>query len=128
MELNLKTILARLKGHLTSLRPTMDGLSHDYRDIRADIWVFFRRFPILFRALLLAALFLVGLGIGIGLKSVAKEHVTIGHEDYRLVPVERLYALNALRETALEDGAALPVNEKQSYPSCSALTGLDEEP
>lgn len=127
MEFNPQTLLARLKERLASWRPTVDEISHDYRDIRADFRSFFRRFPELSRTLFLAALLVAGTTLGIGLKSVAKEHLTIGHADYRLVPAERLYALNTLREQALEKGAALPLNEKQSYPACSVLTGLDEE-
>ncbi len=127
MEFTPRTFLARLKQHLASWRPTVDELSHDYRDIRADFQGIFHRFPDLSRGLFLAALFVAGIGIGIGLKSVAEERVTIGHEDYHLIPAERLYALNALRTRALEEGAVLPLNEKRSYPACSILTGLDEE-
>lgn len=127
MEFNPQTLLARFKERFASWRPTVDEISHDYRDIRADFRGFFRRFPELSRTLFLAAILVAGTTLGIGLKSVAKEHLTIGHADYHLVPAERLYALNTLREQALEKGAALPLNEKQSYPACSVLTGLDEE-
>ena len=127
MEFKPETLIARLKERFASWRPTVDEISHDYRDIRADFQGFFRRFPELSRTLFLAAIFVAGIAIGIGLKSAAKEHLTIGHADYRLVPAERLYALNTLREQALERGASLPLNEKQSYPACSVLTGLDDE-
>lgn len=127
MEFIPKTFVARVKERLASWRPTVDELSHDYRDIRSDIRVFFRRFPELSRVLFLSLLFILGVSFGFGLKSLAKERLTIGHEDYHLVPAERLYALNTLREQALREGATLPVNEKQSYPACSVLTGLDEE-
>lgn len=63
-------------------------------------------------------LFVAGIAFGAGLKALSDGYLTIGHEDYRLVPTERLYALNELREQALEDGATLPVNEKKRYPAC----------
>lgn len=127
MEFTPQKILARFKEHLFSLRPTVEELSHDYRDIRTDFRGFFHRFPKVSRILLLSVFLVIGVGIGTNIKLVAKEHLTIGHEDYRLVPAERLYALNTLREEALERGASLPLNEKQSYPACSVLTGLDDE-
>lgn len=74
-----------------------------------------------------SVLLVVGIGIGIGLKSVAEKSLTIGHEDYHLVPTNRLYALNALREQALDDGAVLPISEERSYPACNLQNSLDEE-
>lgn len=126
MEFTPQTILARVKKRLASLRPTVDELSRDYRDIQTDFRGLSRHFPRLSQRLFLSALLVIGVGVGAGLKLVAKERFTIGHEDYHLMPMERLYALNALRDAALEDGAALPVNERESYPACSLLTGLDE--
>jgi hypothetical protein len=126
MEFTPETFIVRVKERLASWRPASDERSHDYRDIRAELKGLLRRFPELSRTFFLAALLVAGVGIGMGLKSVAKESLTIGHADYRLVPAERLYALNALREQALEAGATLPVNEQQSYPACSVLTDLDE--
>jgi hypothetical protein len=70
-------------------------------------------------------LFVLSFGLGIGLKSAAHTVVTIGYADYRLMPAERLYDLNVLRERALENGATLPVQEKREYPACS-LSSLDD--
>lgn len=126
MELDLKTRIARLRERLVSWRPTVDELSHDYRDIRINFEGAFRRFPGLSRTLFLSALFVLSLGLGLGLKSFSEEYLAIGHGDYRLIPADRLYALNELRERALERGAVLPVSEQRSYPACSVLTDLDE--
>lgn len=72
------------------------------------------RIPLIF-----GLLFLFGVMGGYALKSFALDHFTIGHEDYRLVPAERLYALNALREQALAGGASLTAPTKPNYPSCN---------
>lgn len=69
--------------------------------------------------LMFSFLFLFGVMGGYVLKSLALENFTIGHEDYRLVPAERLYALNTLREQALKGGASLTAPVKPNYPSCS---------
>lgn len=126
MEFNPQTFIARLKERFVSWRPTVSEISHDYRDIATDFRTFFRRSSTLARGIFYAVLLLIGIGLGIGSKLAAESGLTIGHEDYRLVPAERLYALNALREQALEKGAALPVSEKRSYPACSVRIGLDE--
>ena len=127
MKFTPRISIDRIKELLASWRPTVSELSHDYRDIRIDVQRLFNRSPVLLRRLFLFALLVAGIGIGTGLKLMAKEKLTIGHEDYHLVPSERLYSLNTLREQALNGGATLPVNEKRSYPACSVLSGLDEE-
>lgn len=71
------------------------------------------------RTLWFPVLFLLGIGLGYSAKTWAENTITIGHEDYRLVKAEKLYELNTLREQALENGAALPVETKPTYPSCS---------
>ena len=127
MKFTPRISIDRIKELLASWRPTVSELSHDYRDIRIDVQGFLARFPALSRTIFFLALLVAGIGIGTGLKFIAKEKLTIGHEDYHLIPSERLYSLNTLRERAIQEGATLPVNEKRSYPACSVLSGLDEE-
>lgn len=73
----------------------------------------------LFHGVALALLFGLSVAAGMSLKSWADGRITIGHEDYRLVPAERLYDLNALREKALANGTPLAVDTKPVYPVCS---------
>lgn len=90
----------------TSLLSRLQHLRHTHRSqIIHSLW-----FPVLF---------LFGIGCGYAAKSWAENTITIGHEDYRLVSAEKLYELNTLREQALQNGAALPVETKPTYPACS---------
>ncbi|MFZ1627226.1 MAG: hypothetical protein WAT81_05505 [Candidatus Moraniibacteriota bacterium] len=118
MEKELKKILASLGERLRSWRPTVDELSRDYRDMSTDWRVSLGRFLRGFRSFAWLGLFFIGVFGGIGLKTVALEYLVIGHGDYRLLPSERLYSLNELREKALDAGARLPVEPRQAYPAC----------
>gem|GEM_PF-6107816 len=71
-------------------------------------------------------LFLSSIALGYGLKTLTEPRFAIGHRDYTLLPKERLYDLNALREEALRNGARLTVAEKPVYPSCGGLGVPDE--
>ncbi len=118
MESTLSKLLVRLKEKIISWRPVASELSQDYGDMYAELRRWYRRYPRRVTLLLWAALFVLGLCLGLILKSAAHSAVTIGYEDYRLKPAAQLYDLNALRQEALQDGAALPVSEKIAYPAC----------
>lgn len=93
------------------------------------VWSDYREgHPNLLQQGLCSLLFLVSIGVGFSLKSWAEDHILIGHEDYRLIPAEQLYALNVLREKALQNGAPLTVESKPVYPACEedADIAIDE--
>lgn len=95
-------------------------------DSRPDIWHRLNRLvqPTPQTRLWIGGLALFGVSVlaGFGLKSFAHRTFTIGHEDYRLIPAERLYALNALREQALGTEASLTPDPVPTYPVCSATS------
>lgn len=65
------------------------------------------------------AFFLAGFALGLGIKELASTNFTIGYDDYRLPPKERLFDLNASREKALVNGSELTEpKQKTEYPHC----------
>ena len=120
MEKDLKQWLTAMKERFRSWRPTVSEISHDYRDLSGQWRTFFNRFPRLIVGLGWTALFLGGVLAGVGLRTLTEERLAIGHEDYRLMPTDKLYALNELREKALDAGASLLVEPKKTYPVCDA--------
>ncbi len=131
MEKPLRTAIeARLKQAedvVASWRLTMSDLKHDIRDIFTQV----RNRTAMYRQSLrpvppsvgLGLLFILSVVAGIGLKTWAKTTITIGHEDYRLIPVERLSSLNEFREQALAEGSSLTIETRTEHPSCSDSTG-----
>lgn len=124
METDLKKQLAALKEKLRSWRPTIQELGHDYRDMAAPLRTTLTRFPGTFTVLGFMGLFFIGVLVGFGAKTMAEDGLVIGHSDYRLLPAERLYTLNELREEALAAGASLPVEPKKVYPACGEAEDL----
>lgn len=120
MEKHLAHWLAAAKERFLSWRPLAGESSQTHQIRPADWRTLINRFPRLLAGFAWIALFLGGALVGFGFKTIAKDHLTIGHEDYRLIPSERLYALNAVRERALESGASLPVAARETYPVCEA--------
>ncbi|MFZ1654997.1 MAG: hypothetical protein WBO92_00565 [Candidatus Moraniibacteriota bacterium] len=122
--LPLTSRLARLKEWAASWRLTVAEMSQDYRGMFTPFQKYFLRVPRMTPAFSWTIFFLFGVATGFGLKTLAQSSLTIGHEDYRLVPAERLYALNTLRERALAAGANLTVKTRAEYPACTDETGL----
>ena len=127
-----KDHLAVLQAHFAKIRPAIEIGSEAKRSSEPTELVESNVPPVarlklfwdahrarLIRSLWFPVLFLLGIGVGYSVKSWAENTVTIGHEDYRLVPAEKLYELNTLREAALDNGASLAVETKPVYPSCS---------
>lgn len=102
------------------------GLFQRRFDSRFDTWRHVSRLvqPIPQTRFWIGGLVLFGISVlaGFGLKSLAHGMFTIGHEDYRLIPAERLYALNALREQTLGAEASLTPDPAPTYPVCSATS------
>ena len=106
----------------------MTDLSDDYRDIFFELRRLLSRYPRFTRRFGWTLLLIVSFVSGLGIKTVA-DTMTIGHEDYRLIPANRLIALNTLHDQALEAGAALPVAVRKTYPACgpeSVIPSLEE--
>ena len=62
--------------------------------------------------------FVIGLLIGIGAKTLAESSITIGHEDYKLTEATELYDLNALAQKHSNGLIPENPNPKKSYPAC----------
>lgn len=115
---SLSRFVGRLKDRFLTRYPTVSAIAGDYRDMlaaRPSLGSLNRRIP---HIVFWGMLFALGLVAGSFAKNLAHEHLTIGHEDYRLIPADRLYSLNALRDKALAQGAALPIAEPREYPAC----------
>ncbi|MEP7162205.1 MAG: hypothetical protein ABI747_00360 [Candidatus Moraniibacteriota bacterium] len=64
--------------------------------------------------------FVSGIVLGFGMKSLAQNTITVGHDDYQLRQADSLYDLNRTEDEALAEGANLTApEEKKIYPSCS---------
>ncbi len=126
MEKNPQKLAAWLREKIASWRPISPDTSLHPSSLLRWIRVSLRPLPSQHQRVLRGMLlFLLGIVIGIGVKSAAETRITIGHEDYRLIPPDQLYALNLLRNQALDRGVKIPLNEKKTYPAC--LTRFEEE-
>ena len=121
---SLTQFLSRLQETTSLWRPTLVEVFHDFQAIFAKLWGSLAGLLKITATLGWLTLFLVSVAAGFGLKVLTQSSLTIGHEDYRLVPAERLYALNTLRERALAAGANLTVKTRAEYPACTDETGL----
>ncbi len=65
-------------------------------------------------------IFLVGVIAGAGLKTLAWNSITIGHDDYTLLPAARLYDLNQVERDALEK-ASVPPNQEDNTPPAESF-------
>ncbi|MFA9261940.1 MAG: hypothetical protein ACEQSB_01085 [Undibacterium sp.] len=101
----------------TPLAPS--GPKSEPSPVRSMLTEYWGKHPEWRTSLFLSGLFLLGVIGGYTLKSFAADSFTIGHDDYRLVSSDRLYALNVLRERALAGGATLTAPTKPNYPTCS---------
>jgi len=65
--------------------------------------------------------FVIGLAIGVGAKTVAKENFVIGYGDYRLSKAEALYDLNAVERTLIQadEFEEESETEEKMYPACT---------
>jgi hypothetical protein len=66
-------------------------------------------------------IFFVAFALGIGLKTIAMQNLTIGFDDYTLAPKETQYDINQLQQTLIDRGDYSPKEEVSGGGVCSEL-------
>lgn len=64
-------------------------------------------------------IFVCGLLIGVGLKYLAEDTLTIGYEDYTLENPQHLYDLNAVEESLRTRSLTDTLPTRKTYPACT---------
>jgi len=68
------------------------------------------------------AFFIVALVLGIGIKSLAVQNITIGFEDYTLAPKETLYDMNLVQQKVIDRGNTALKNDIRKGGVCSDIS------
>lgn len=66
--------------------------------------------------------FVVALFLGMGIKSLAIQTITIGFEDYKLAPKETLYDMNLVQQKVIDQGSVSLKNDPRKGGVCSELS------